>query len=104
MNARRLIVGALLVGAGGCVSSVGESFQRYGLPRASFEMQCPSDQLQQFGLNAPLESHAYVGSQVGVEGCGHRVVYVLTPSGWLANAPSGALDPAAFTPPPPAMH
>jgi hypothetical protein len=69
----------------GCITA-GEHFRKDSLERASFEMNCPKDQIQVQELNG---SRLMVGSQVGTSGCGHRVVYVMSASaGWLANSAS----------------
>jgi predicted small lipoprotein YifL len=47
------------------------------LERASFELSCPREQLTSQHLGA---------LSVGVSGCGHKGVYVLTPAGWLMNS------------------
>jgi hypothetical protein len=83
-----LVFGLMSLAGAGCLT-VGDSFQRYGLNRAAFEMQCPAQQLQIVGLNRPLHAAAYAGSQVGVTGCGKRMVFVNTEAaGWVANSAS----------------
>ncbi|MFP2911260.1 hypothetical protein ACLESD_40800 [Pyxidicoccus sp. 3LFB2] len=65
---------------------MGDSFNRYALDRASFEMNCPKEKMQVQSLNVPLDSNAAIGSQVGVQGCDKRAVYVLAQgAGWLLN-------------------
>jgi hypothetical protein len=83
-----LVLGFVSLGSAGCIT-VGDSFQRYGLNRASFEMQCPAAQIQIVGLNRPLNATSVPGSQVGVSGCGKRMVFVVTEAaGWVANSAS----------------
>jgi hypothetical protein len=72
-------------------------------PRAAFEMRCPAEQLKLIPLNPTAiennpdtsftESIRYqirVGAQVGVEGCGNRMVYIGTREGWVANSNTSA--------------
>ena len=88
MSAKSVCLASLLALAAGCVST-GEYFTKRGLERASFEMQCPKEQLQVKGLTADLDHEVKPGDQVGVTGCGKRLVYVLNPSGgWLLNSQS----------------
>jgi|HubBroStandDraft_1064217.scaffolds.fasta_scaffold325194_2 hypothetical protein len=56
--------------------------------RAEFDMKCPKDQLQLKLL--AVNDQFYYATQMGVTGCGQSVVYVDTPSGWVANAMSEA--------------
>ena len=75
--------------ASGCGSTIAESFRRRGLDRAAFELQCPPEQVELTGLGTPLDSKAKRGSQVGVSGCGRRLVYVfMERSGWILNSDS----------------
>jgi hypothetical protein len=60
--------------------------------RASFELACPPEQLQiipvitsEWGLD-----HQQIATQIGVAGCGHRLVYVQTQSGWVLNSSDAA--------------
>lgn len=69
----------------GC-PTVGENFRSQALARASFEMQCPREQLQLTGLNRSLDDGMNPGAQVGVTGCGRRAVYVAAyGAGWVMN-------------------
>ena len=54
--------------------------------RASFEFDCPKDQLTLTVLNTSSDSI----SQIGATGCGHKSVYVRMPNTdtWLLNADS----------------
>jgi hypothetical protein len=73
----------------GCVttSALGD-FRQNGLERASFEMQCPKDQLQVQELH-PHEFNGLQGGQVGVSGCNKRLVYVKTNNiMWVVNTAS----------------
>lgn len=46
------------------------------LERAAFELDCPRDQLEAVVL----------GDDLGISGCGHRVVYVPTFESWMADS------------------
>jgi hypothetical protein len=78
---RRPLLGLLLLSSlAGCFNPE-RHFRDNGLQRVSFEMQCPREQIQ----ITPLD-----GNQMGVTGCGRRVVYVLVPyAGWVVNSSSG---------------
>ena|ERR1700733_8447535 len=52
--------------------------------RASFELDCPKDKIDVVVLAA----QGVVPEQIGATGCGHKVVYVATPSGWVVNTQS----------------
>jgi hypothetical protein len=60
--------------------------------RAAFELSCPSEQLQLVPLmTKELEQGQQVAHQIGVTGCGHRLVYVLDYSGgWVLNSSDAA--------------
>lgn len=81
-----VLVGALL--ACGVHQPVRGSFEQNGLDRAAYELGCPRSKLQLHGLNTPLDQLVELGSQIGVEGCGQRAVYVFTQTGWLLNSQS----------------
>lgn len=52
--------------------------------RAAFELRCPKERLQLVVLNVnPIETSW--PSQIGVDGCGVRAVYVPTAGGWVMN-------------------
>ena len=71
----RVFLLAVIVGSLGCnFSSMGPLRER-----ASFDFKCPKEQLALTELP---------NSQVGVEGCGNRGVYVDTPAGWVMNTES----------------
>ena len=60
--------------------------------RASFELNCAPEQLQiipvitsEWGVD-----HQQIATQIGVAGCGHRLVYVQTQSGWVLNSSDAA--------------
>ena len=42
---RFMLAGAAVAGLAGCFSAM-DSFRNYGMPRASFEMHCPTEQLK----------------------------------------------------------
>jgi len=52
--------------------------------RATFDMSCPAEELELHLLMKVVRRP----SQIGVDGCGRRVTYVLTDSGWVANVES----------------
>jgi hypothetical protein len=57
--------------------------------RAAFEIGCAPDQLQiiPLAINDYGPDRQEVASQIGVTGCGHRLVYVITAaSGWVLNS------------------
>ena len=74
--------------------------------RASFDLRCPSEQLQVAELD---------DSVAGVEGCDQRATYVYSNGSWVLNSPgteqpgSGVLTqppppPPRTPPPPPPSH
>jgi hypothetical protein len=69
------------------------------LTRASFDMKCAKDKLELTVLAVDLARHPGFGageavSQMGVTGCGQTMVYVWTPSGWVANIESHDAKPS----------
>lgn len=86
MKKTAILVGVVLaVTMAACVPSLRESFNRDALSRATFELNCPQDQLQMTVLNGNPDSHPLAGASVGVEGCGKKGVYVYTGNGWVLN-------------------
>lgn len=84
---------SVMIGCGGY--TVRESFEKYGLNRAVYEMDCPADQLKLTPLGRTDDDSAYAGQQIGVDGCGKRAVYVLgAGAGWVLNnkIPTPAAD------------
>ena len=70
----------------GCAGVTAESsFHDKALTRAAFELSCPAEKLQ----ISVLERHdglGCAGSQVGVEGCGKKAIYVCSRSQeWINN-------------------
>lgn len=58
-------------------------FRTNGLPRVTYELDCPESQLKITDISPPDEM---VGSTMGVEGCGKRATYVLVSGhGWMNN-------------------
>jgi len=54
-------------------------------PRAAFELRCDQSEIRLVVLGVDGMDPA----QIGASGCGHRVVYVTTPSsGWVMNTES----------------
>lgn len=93
---RGLTIAAAWLAQLGCAAmrnpTVRTSFTKDVLPRASFEMQCPKEQIEIVQLNTPLDDYTGGGAQVGAKGCGKQVVYVYGPAGWVAN--TAAPEPA----------
>lgn len=57
--------------------------------RAVFELGCPKEQLRVTTLNVQPNIGGDIPSQVGVEGCGQRAVYVYqSGAGWVMNTES----------------
>ena len=72
-----------------CAPTVRQDFAANALPRAAFELQCPKEKIELVELTPPLDSGIQAGAQVGVTGCGKRLVYVLSVgAGWVANSHS----------------
>jgi hypothetical protein len=58
--------------------------------RGSFELKCAPETLQFTVLKTNESSKWAAANQVGVEGCGHRLVYVREPgAGWVLNSSDG---------------
>lgn len=57
-----------------------------GLERASFDMECPKEQLNVVALKEMDFAHGADGSQAGVTGCGQKAVYVRHKGGWVLNS------------------
>jgi hypothetical protein len=53
--------------------------------RATFDLDCPKEKLELVVLGTGLALGGDVPTQIGASGCGHKAVYVMTPSGWLMN-------------------
>ncbi len=64
-------------------SRVKEGFRTEALPRAAFELSCPAESLEVVDLT-PDRQFAH-GSQMGVSGCGKKVVYVYLDNVWVNN-------------------
>jgi hypothetical protein len=65
------------------------------VPRASFDMKCPREQLQLTVLHATEDFGGGAPTQLGVTGCGQSAVYVQTfGSGWVANSSGPDAKPA----------
>jgi len=63
----------------GCASNV-DTFKQDTLPRASFELSCPKEQLTVTELSY---------TEMGVDGCGKKVVFVyVRGQGWVNNTAS----------------
>ncbi len=59
--------------------------------RASFELRCPKEQLKLTLLAAmgPHDVKMNAAKQIGVDGCGHRLVYVDANGSWVLNSSDG---------------
>jgi hypothetical protein len=59
--------------------------------RAGFELNCPSVEVIPI-VTVEMEAGQQYAKQVGVTGCGHRLVYVRGDynSGWVLNSSDGA--------------
>ena len=57
--------------------------------RATFELNCP-EQLDVIPIVADDFEGGQLAKQIGVTGCGHRLVYVRSPSGWVLNSSDAA--------------
>ena len=77
----------------GCVSLGGytvsplqieDDFKRGGMNAASFEWNCPEDQMKTKILKEP-PMNTIVGATVAVEGCGKKGIYVRSRAGWIKN-------------------
>jgi hypothetical protein len=53
--------------------------------RASFDLDCPADQLTVVTLDVYASPGGNYPSEVGVQGCGRKAVYVPKDQVWLAN-------------------
>jgi hypothetical protein len=81
--------------------------------RATFDLDCPADQLEVVTLNAYSTPGGNQPSEVGVKGCGRKAVYVPKEQAWLmsgsahaafeASVKAPAPAPAPPAPPPPAQ-
>lgn len=91
---RPLLMLTCLFAATSC-TTVRDNFRLKGLARASFDLNCPAEQIDYVVLNRPTDErdglHA-LGTQVGVTGCNQRTVYVLSGHpkqrwswSWLSN-------------------
>jgi hypothetical protein len=83
-------LGLLILGVAGCAASPVRTFQspnNGGLKRASFELECPEDQLAITDLG---------GWTVGVTGCGKKAVYkAVAGAGWVNNTGRREQEPNA---------
>jgi hypothetical protein len=88
-----------VLGLSGCVT-LGDSFRRNnGVDVAAYTLNCPVDQVQLKGLSRRLDDAVIgLGEKVAVEGCGRRLVYRSTPSGWIPEAEVTGQGPAVMGP------
>lgn len=77
---RSLLILPCVLALSSCLT-IRDQFQSNGLARASFELNCPVDQIDAVLLNRPADSvyggSDSLGAQIGVTGCDKRTVYVL---------------------------
>jgi hypothetical protein len=94
---RTLVLLLSLAGCGPTIQSGAFTVKKYYAERsfavisnrAAFELGCPKDQLRLVTLNVVPDIGGDLPSQVGVEGCGQRAVYVQAyGSGWVMNTES----------------
>ena len=64
----------LCVGVAGCVT-VESAYQSRGAQAASFDLQCPADQIELSVLERN-EGLGCSGSKIGVRGCGKQTTYI----------------------------
>lgn len=69
-----------------------DSAQAQVRERAAFELKCPKEQLALTLLAAqfPADTRLNAPKQIGVDGCGRRLVYVVSRSGWVLNSSDAA--------------
>ena len=83
MNGKRIIMSTFFLAYLASACATMTAAQRFressGLERASFDLDCPKEQLNVVTLG----KHTM---QVGVTGCGKRAVYVGTNRGWVLNS------------------
>jgi hypothetical protein len=99
MRASPWILGLSALAAAGCAATtVDQSFRKEGLAAAAFEMACPIEQVQLTYLNCRPDEVDKVGRQIGVSGCGKRVVYFRAWAGWVANSSAAAAETRPHVP------
>ncbi len=64
------------------------------IQRASFDFECPPDQLTLTALGTIPTSMGVIGSY-GVTGCNQRATYVLNSGVWVLNSRGGELEEAS---------
>ncbi len=69
-----LAILALVFAVSSCVT-VESAYTSKGAPTASYDLQCPAEQLQMTVLNRN-EGLGCAGSKIGVRGCGKQTTYV----------------------------
>lgn len=86
---RALLCAAVILLAG-CMTGL-QNFRDDALKRAAFEMSCSENELNIEPLNEAATGTNWrpgggiIGAQIGVTGCGKKVVYVRTADAWVAN-------------------
>ena len=88
MIPRCLIVALVLTCLCGCAARRNERVMATLRSRASFDMNCPEEQLQITELSRSAGSMV---NSAGVRGCGHQAVYVRANNhtNWVLDASSG---------------
>lgn len=88
MKTRCIVLAVFVLQVMGCAAGPIQSFRNQGLARAAFELNCPEQNITLTELQPHTDSINGRGGQVGVSGCGHRLVYVSTIQGWILNGDS----------------
>jgi hypothetical protein len=78
-----------------------DSWEKALRSRASFEFQCPQDQITMTPLTTETLGNSNVPLNQGVTGCGKRAVYTATISGYVLDSARVEAGEATATPPPP---
>lgn len=92
-----LILLLVVSGCGPTIQSGGFTVKKYETERAferiagraAFELRCPKEQLRLTTLNVIRDVGGDDPTQIGVDGCGQRAVYVrVSPNEWIMNTES----------------
>ena len=77
MNVKNLLLGVPLLSIAACASFKPVEYTKTSeeniLPRASFEMSCPKEDIEFIVISSNV--HGYP-EEIGVKGCGKKIVYV----------------------------
>jgi len=88
MVSRYLFAVLLVLSVEGCAARRNERVMQTLRSRASFDMNCPQEQLQ---ITEISRSAGSMVNSAGVRGCGHQAVYVRANNhtNWVLDATSG---------------